>query len=126
MEFFLQALEKGGPIGIAMILGVGLAILWKKLQTLRIFYEGDPDPDRAEKNPGKLALLATAAQVREDGIRIDYDGRLSKQRVHYEGQLVTMRSDYEEQLKSERDENKGLFREIAEGLRNIGGGGEGG
>lgn len=122
MDFFLDALERGGPVGIAMLVGAACFVLWRKLQTLRVYYEGDPDPDKSEKNPGKLALTATAGQLREDGIRNDYDGRLSKQRVHYEGLLKTQRDDYEAQLKAERSENKGLFREINETIRGLGDG----
>jgi len=118
VETFINTLIASGPM--AVVLGLGLVVLWRKLQAQRIYYEGDPDPDKSEKTPGKLATMASDAQTREDLIRKDYDGRLSKQRVHYEGLITTQRGEYEGQLRGEREENKGLFREINETIRALG------
>jgi len=114
-----EILKTAGPLALAVVLGTGLIVVWKKLQDLRKFYEGDPGDEKTPETPGRLKEEREAAQEREDGVREEYDGRLTDQRKHYEGLLASQRADLEAELKAERDENKALMREINETLQRF-------
>ena len=117
MDQFLEILKAGGPSTIAALIGLALFVIWGKLNTIRIFYEGDPE--NPEKTPGRLREERVAAQQREDAIRTDYDQRLTDQRKHYEALLQSLRLEKEAELKTEREENKSLFRELNETFKSL-------
>jgi len=89
----MKAILTSGPL--AIVLAAGLIVLWLKLRAKEIYYEGDPK--EPEKTPGLLAKRAEECRDREDAIRKFYEG----------------------QLKTEREENKALYREIAEALKPL-------
>lgn len=115
MDDLIALFKHGGPIAIAVLALSALAIVWGKLQILRKFYEGDPGNEKTPEKPGRLREERVAAQVREDEIRDDYDGRLTDQRKHYEDLMA-----------KERAEVKALYRELNSTIKRLGGDEEGG
>jgi len=91
----LTALIGSGPL--AILLAFALTVVWLENRRLRVYYEGDPEsPD---KTPGKIAQIEAAGRVREDGIRAAADLQLAR----------------------EREENKALWREISDTLKEFSG-----
>jgi len=75
LEAALTALASHGPL--ALLAGMIVVVLWKKLQALQVYYEGDPG------DPMKIGLIRTmqkAAQEREDALRVHYEARVDKER----------------------------------------------
>ena len=102
----LSALLGSGPL--AILLAFALVVLWLENRRLRVYYEGDPnDP---EHKPGKIARDAAAALVREDGIR-----------TAAALELTTERTAAATALAAERAENKALWREINDTLKEFSG-----
>lgn len=77
MEQALTALATGGPV--AVLAGLIVIVLWKKLNALQVYYQGDPDP--AAQRPGLIANMQKAAQEREDGLRSHYEAQLAQERI---------------------------------------------
>ena len=121
MAELLELLKAGGPLALAAAFGTGLMVVWKKLQDLRKFYEGDPGDEKTKETPGRLKAEREAAQQREDSVRAEYDTRLTDQRKHYELLLAEQKSAFETQIKDEREENKALYRELVKTIQDLGG-----
>jgi hypothetical protein len=82
LETALTALASNGPL--ALLAGMIVIVLWRKLTSLQVHYEGDP------KDPTKIGLVRTmqqAAQAREDALREHYEKRIDKER---DGQQAVM------------------------------------
>ena len=78
LEQALAALATSGPT--ALLAGMMVVVLWKKLQALQKHYEGDPGDAKTPATPGRIAELVTASQQREDRLRENYEAALARER----------------------------------------------
>jgi len=90
----LKALAEHGSI--ALLSGMIVIVLWRKLSALQKHYEGDPDDPTGTKI-GVLAQMRIASQKREDALRKHYETLIEK----------------------EREENKQLWRETNEAFKGL-------
>jgi len=87
LDSALTALAQNGPL--ALLAGMIVIVLWKKLTALQVHYGGDPkDPTKV----GLIAANAAAAQAREDKLNEEAKAREDTLRVHYETRLDSERS----------------------------------
>ena len=94
LESALTALASNGPL--ALLAGMIVVVLWRKLTALQVHYEGDPS-DTTGTKIGLVARVRQEAQVREDALRVHYDGLVAK----------------------ERNENKQLWRDVNATLKGL-------
>jgi len=78
LEQALAALATSGPT--ALLAGMMVVVLWKKLQALQRFYEGDPGDAKTPATPGRIAEMVAQAQQREDKLRQNYEEALLRER----------------------------------------------
>lgn len=90
LEAALTALASNGPL--ALLAGMIVIVLWKKLQAIQIHYAGDP---KDSTKVGLIRHMQVEAQERED----------------------TLREHYEERLDCERSEQKAVMRELNDTLK---------
>ena len=99
----LSSLAAGGPMAILL----GAALWWqvKENKKLRLLYEGDPGDEKTKPTIGRLEQL-----------RREYEGD-PDDLENKPGKIAAIRTKYETELANEREENKALYREITQALK---------
>lgn len=101
MQEALTALAAGGPI--AILAGIIAYVMWRKVETLHLFYEGDP---LDKTKPGKIAAMNAEFRKREDD-----------QAAAFLKREDSIRSFYEKKLKAEQERNDAVMEELNATLR---------